>query len=92
MTRDWSTLSRKDIVAARTVSKRDEISIDGGGQNRRSHLEADIYRRENEVVGAGHELEPAVALDQPRDVREPAGVDVEVFVHLVRREARTEGK
>ncbi len=48
------------------------------------YREADVSRRKYEIFGAGHELEPAVALDQPRDVREPAGVDVDVLVHLVR--------
>lgn len=49
---------------------------------RTPHREVDLDRREDELVGARHELEAAVALYQPREVREPAGVDVEVLVDL----------
>lgn len=46
------------------------------------HREVDFDRREHQLVGAGHELEAAVALDQPGEVRKPARVDVEVLVDL----------
>lgn len=50
-----------------------------------AHREVDFDRREYELIGAGHELEAAVALDQPSKVRKPTSEDVKVLVYLVCR-------